>query len=62
MRIIFNNSTNIQKITSHRSTQIIEFNKNPRQMTLEIEFLDQDRHKYVTEINRSMTSQPLPSW
>jgi hypothetical protein len=62
MRIIFHNSTNIQKMISHRSSQIIECNKNPRQMTLKIEFLAQDRHNNVTEINRSMTSQPLPSW
>jgi len=52
---------NIQKMTRHRSPQIIEYNKTTTN-DVEIEVLTQDRHKNVTEMNRSMTSQPSPSW
>jgi hypothetical protein len=53
-----NYSTNINTTNNHLSTQLIKHKKWLRYMMLEIQVLSWDRHKYVTELNLLIGSQP----
>ena len=48
---MINNSTNINKTNNHLSPQLIDNNKRPRHLTLEIHVLVGDRHEEVTGLN-----------